>query len=466
MQFDDIHPDRVTELNDQPLRKDAAYVLYWMQQSQRAEWNHALEYAIRLGRELNKAVLVGFGLMDGYPGANARHYTFMLEGLRDVQEAVKDRDCKLVVRRGHPAEVALELGERAAAVVCDRGYLRHQRTWRERVATEAKCRVFQVESDVIVPVEQASDKKEYAARTIRPRLQKQFEAYLAEPARLRPPKNALYLSETGEEIDDVTACVQALPIDQEVRAVEQFQGGTRAAKRTFESFLEDHLDSYDENRNQPHTSDVSHMSKYLHFGQISPVYLLKEVRKKGSGENVESFLEELLVRRELAVNFCFYEKDYDRFDQLPGWAKETLEAHATDEREYVYTRAQLEAADTHDPYWNAAMQQMKNTGYLHNHMRMYWGKQILAWTKGPREAFDTALYLNNKYFLDGRDCNSYANVAWLFGQHDRGWKERAVFGKVRIMTASGLERKTDPEAFVKKVKDQKSEVRSEKLGRD
>jgi len=151
------------------------------------------------------------------------------------------------------------------------------------------------------------------------------------------------------------------------------------------------------------------------------------------------------------MNFVFYEPGYDRYSALPEWAKKTLAEHRADRRDPLYTRAQLEAADTHDPYWNAAMREMKGTGYLHNYMRMYWGKKILEWTETPEAAFETTLRLNNKYFLDGRDANSFANVAWVFGQHDRGWAERAVYGKVRYMSAGGLERKADPKAYVAKV---------------
>ncbi len=161
------------------------------------------------------------------------------------------------------------------------------------------------------------------------------------------------------------------------------------------------------------------------------------------------------------MNFCHFTPDYDSFSCLPDWAKETLKAHGGDERDPLYTREQLENAETHDEYWNAAMNEMRHTGYMHNYMRMYWGKKVLEWSASPGEAFATTLYLNNKYFLDGRDPNSYANVAWVFGQHDRGWKERAVFGKVRYMSAGGLKRKAMPEEYVEKVERLTREDRAE-----
>jgi deoxyribodipyrimidine photo-lyase len=451
--FMEIHEDRIKVLREEAVREGAAYVLYWMQQSQRAEWNHAFEYAARLGNEISKPVVVGFGIMDDYPEANARHYTFMAEGLKELQGAFAERNCRLVIRRGSPEVVALDLARDAAAIVCDCGYLRHQRKWRRKVAREAGCLVVQVESDVAVPVETASGKQEYAARTIRRKLMSRYEEFLEEPAPVMPAHSSLNLDLEGEEITGVSGFVESLNIDHSVAPVsEHFRGGTSRAKARFHQFLDEQLTVYDEHRNQAQTDDTSHMSMYLHFGMISPCYLLQQARKRRAGENVDSFVEELLVRRELGVNFCYFQEDYyDSYKCLPGWAYTTLEEHKDDEREYLYTRDELENARTHDPCWNAAMLEMKHTGYMHNYMRMYWGKQILAWTNTPRHAYQTTLYLNNKYFLDGRDCNSFANVAWIYGLHDRPWQERPVFGKVRIMTASGLERKFDPRKYIGKV---------------
>jgi deoxyribodipyrimidine photo-lyase len=165
----------------------------------------------------------------------------------------------------------------------------------------------------------------------------------------------------------------------------------------------------------------------------------------------DAFLEELLVRRSLAYNYVWYEDNYDSYEGLPDWSKKTLAEHKSDEREHVYSIEQLEAAETHDEYWNAAMREMRTTGYMHNYMRMYWGKKILEWSKDPKEAYERVLAINNAYFLDGRDANSYANVSWIFGLHDRPWTEREVFGKVRYMNANGLKRKFDMNAYLYKV---------------
>ncbi|MGF1473532.1 MAG: deoxyribodipyrimidine photo-lyase [Rubrobacteraceae bacterium] len=451
-----IQDGRIKHLNDKEER-DGDYVLYWMQSSQRTEYNHALEYAAKKANELGQRLLVVFGLTDDYPEANLRHYTFMLEGLQEVEAALKERGIQLVVRRGSPDEVALAAGERASLIVADRGYMRPQREWRANVAENAGCRVTQVESDVVVPVELASGKQETAARTLRPKIHEHLDEFLVGLDTTAVEKQSTNMGASGLDLSDVAGVLDELDVDRSVEPVSHlYKGGTSEAKRILDDFIEHRFASYDQNRNQPQTDDVSHMSKYLHFGQISPIYIALEIQDASasanvSQDNIDSYLEELVVRRELPINFVYYTKDYDSFSCLPGWAKETLEAHKDDEREYVYTRQQLEDAETHDEYWNAAMREMRGTGYMHNYMRMYWGKKILEWTNTPEYAYKTTLYLNNKYFLDGRNPNSFANVAWVFGLHDQGWKEREVFGKVRYMSAGGLERKAKPEKYVDKV---------------
>lgn len=453
MKTQNIQVERVQQLNDRKVRA-GEYVLYWMQQSQRAEYNHALEYAVEQANNADLPVLAVFGLMDGYPEANLRHYAFLLEGLKDVQQRLADRGIKLVVQRGEPAEVALAAGNKASLIVCDRGYLRHQKAWRKKVADKAPCRMLQVESDVVVPLEVVSDKAEYAARTIRPKIRKQLERWITELEHIPPKIKAVTSSVEGLQLDQIDEVLDALKIDRNVKSVNPlFRGGTAEAKKQFKAFLDNRLSHYSENRNQPQTDDVSYMAMYLHFGHISPVYLALQIRDAEAcpEEDRDSFLEELIVRRELCCNFVHYTKDYDSFAGLPDWAKKTLNEHRTDRREHTYSLDRLENAETHDEYWNAAMNEMRFTGYMHNYMRMYWGKKVLEWSETPEQAYETTLTLNNKYFLDGRDPTSYGSVAWIFGLHDRPWKERAIFGKVRYMSASGLERKCDIGAYVQKV---------------
>jgi deoxyribodipyrimidine photo-lyase len=448
----EIQQERVRQLNEKDL-KDGDYVLYWMQEAQRTEYNYALEYAVQRANEIGQRLLVLFGLTADYPEANLRHYTFMLEGLREVEEALQRRGIMFVVKLGSPDEVALEFGAHASMMVCDMGYMRPQKGWREKVASEADCLVMQVETEVVVPVELASDKREHAARTLRPKIRRHLDDFLSEFEPTEIEHHSLNMAAEGLDLADIDAILDGVELDRSVSPVTHlYGGGTSEAKTILDKFIETRFETYVEHRNQPQTDDVSHMSKYLHYGHISPVYVALKIRgSDGPQDDVDSYLEEVIVRRELSMNFCHYTPDYDSYSNLPGWAKETLEQHRSDEREYVYSREQLENAETHDEYWNAAMREMVHTGYMHNYMRMYWGKKILEWMEHPQDAYKTTLYLNNKYFLDGRDPNSFANVAWVFGQHDRGWKERTIFGKVRYMSASGLERKAKPAQYVQKV---------------
>ncbi|MGE4488862.1 MAG: deoxyribodipyrimidine photo-lyase [Kiritimatiellales bacterium] len=440
-----IHPARIHVLNDKPVRATGGFVLYWMQQSQRAEWNHALEYAIQRANDLRQPVAVVFGLMDDYPEANERHYAFMLQGLEDVFQTLEKRGIGAFIGRGHPADVALKAGRDAALIVCDMGCLRHQAEWRARVADEADCEVVEIESDAVVPVETASDHAEYMARTIRPKIHRSLGEFLQ-------PIREVKVSKPWTRDEDVASTLSRDWKNVDATSSSRFKGGTLEAKRRLKKFIAESLAVYSDHSNQPQTDDISMLSPYLHFGQISPLYIASEILKSDAPQNAkDAFIEQLIVRRELAMNFCWFTPDYDKFSCLPDWAKQTLKHHAKDKREYLYSRDELEQSQTHDPYWNAAMTEMCVTGYMHNYMRMYWGKKVLEWSPTPEEAFDTLLAINNKYFIDGRDPNSYAGVAWVFGKHDTAWKKRPVFGKVRYMNAAGLKRKCDIEAYVEKV---------------
>jgi deoxyribodipyrimidine photo-lyase len=445
---------RVLLLNQRP-PYSGIYVLYWMQQAQRAEDNPALEHALAAANRLGLPLAVCFGLSDRYPEANLRHYVFMLQGLQETAAALTERGIGFVLRLGRPDGVALALASEASLLVCDGGFLRHQRRWQQTVAEKAACPVVRVETDVIVPPDAVSVKAEYAARTFRPKIQRRINDFLAMPASAPTHHRADGLKLAGENHSDLQTLLSRLQIDRSVAPVDRwFTGGTREAKRRFGAFLAGGLHRYAANGNQPQTDDVSMMSPYLHFGQISPVWLAIQVQAAMAGETDRTaYLEELVVRRELAINLVRHTPDYDSYACLPGWARQTLDEHRRDPRSHNYTAEQFDAAETHDPYWNAAMTEMRTTGFMHNAMRMYWGKQVLAWSRTPEAAYETLILLNNRYFLDGRDPNSYAGVNWIFGLHDRPWPERPVFGKVRTMTAAGLRRKCNIEAYVAKVDD-------------
>jgi deoxyribodipyrimidine photo-lyase len=444
-----VETERLAELDDAP-EVAGDYVLYWMQQSQRAEFNPALEVAIAAANRLGLPVLVCFALTEDYPEANARYYAFMLEGLSETERALRARGLGFVVRLGRPDEVALDLRHRAALIICDRGYLRPQREWRANLAAKAGRRVLQVEGDAVVPVGLVSAKPEIGARTFRPKLMRLRDALLR-PQRRHTPSTAPVEIASDVDLADIPALLARLRIDSSVAPVAKFRGGYTEAKRHLRDFVARGLSHYVGARARPGAPAISWLSPFLHFGQISPVEVALAVHDaKSAGEDRAAFLDELIVRRELAINFVVTTPNYEQYECLPAWARQTLAAHRCDRREHLYDLDRLARADTHDPYWNAAMREMLCTGFMHNYMRMYWGKKVLEWSVSAELGFANLLCLNNRFFIDGRDANSYANVAWVFGLHDRPWPERPVFGKVRAMAAGGLRRKTDIDSYVRK----------------
>jgi deoxyribodipyrimidine photo-lyase len=443
-----IQPERLQSLNTLGLR-ERRYVLYWMQASQRAECNHALEYAIREANRLGQPLVVVFGLTPSFPEANERHYRFMLEGLARTQEALARRKIRLVVIRENPPQAALQLAGEASLLVTDRGYLRVQKQWRQEVARKAPCLVVQVEGDVIVPVETASPKEEVGARTLRPKVQRLLEQYLVPLRETRPKLSSLELPFESLDLSDVAALLRKLKLTS-APSTSRFTGGTREGLKFLGQFLSHGLPNYDEFRNDALAEAVSHMSPFLHFGQLSPLQIALAVREE-TAPDVPVYLEQLIVRRELSMNFVHYNAGYDEYEQaVPQWARKTLFEHARDPRQ-LYSVEQLEQSETGDAYWNAAMREMVLTGYLHNYLRMYWGKRIIEWSHNPEEAFRRMAYLNNKYFVDGRDPVSWGSIAWCFGKHDRPWPPRPIFGTVRYMNASGLRRKFEADEYVRRI---------------
>ncbi len=447
-----IERERIHPRNDRPVRDGARYVLYWMQASQRAAYNPALEYAVAEANRLRLPVLVGFGLTARYPEANLRSYTFMAEGLLDTHAVLARRGIPFVLRHGEPDAVALDLVREAALVVMDRGYLRHQRAWRERVAAAAPCACVEVEGDAVVPVEAVSDHAEFAARTLRPKIHRLLESFLKPLPAPRPRVAWTGPLPASHALASVEDLLRGLPLDRTVAASPAQHGGPAEARRRLDRFLKTHLADYATLRSDPAVDRGSCLSAYLHFGQISPVEIALAVRAAPvSRAAADAFIEELVVRRELALNQCWFNPAYDRYEGLPAWARRTLEKHRQDARPYRYDAAALEAGDTHDAYWNAAQREMVRTGRMHGYMRMYWGKKLLEWSGSPEEAFAAALRLNNRHELDGRDPNGFVGVAWCFGLHDRPWTERPVFGQVRYMNEAGLRRKFDMEAYLERV---------------
>ena len=433
--------------------KDGEYVLYWMQASQRTDYNHALAYAIDESNRLGLPLIVCFGLTDHFPEAYLRHYRFMIEGLLEVKEELGNNGIRFYVHHGSPPEGAALLSESAALLVTDRGYLRIERAWREELLLKVNCPVVQVESDVMVPVDETSMKEEYSAATIRRKIERLLPEYALPLEKRTPNHSSLHLKLKGTPMtfDNPDDILGDLDIRRDVPPVtEYFRGGYKEARIRLEEFIENRLEDYMALKNDPSEEKVSDLSPYLHFGQISPLEIYLSLPEHHS-ESKRVFLDELITRRELAVNFVERNEYYDSYKAIGSFAKTTLEKHKEDERPFLYTLEELEKGKTHDPYWNSAQLEMVHTGKMNGYMRMYWGKKIIEWTKTPEEAYDHAVYLNNKYSLDGRDPNGFAGIAWCFGKHDRPWKERAVFGVVRYMNAKGLERKFPMKVYVEKV---------------
>ncbi len=444
-----IQPERLRVLSEKPFRPQSdTKILYWVQASPRIRFNHALETACLLSNNLGLPLEAGFVLINNYPGGNLRHYQFLLEGLKEFAQDLASRrvDFKLIC--DDAVRGVKQLANSAAIIVTDAGVTRFQIDWRARVANALPCPIVQVETDVVVPVETASGKEEYAARTIRPKILKLLDRFLL------PVKSVClkHQPQHGELKQDNTVnpdqWIKKLKIDMTVKSCKSCIGGAKVAQKRLKTFLQSGQDSYDKGRNDPSAQATSSLSPYLHFGQISPIDIALQVRQLwNDSPSRDAYLEQLIVRRELAFNFVYYNENYDNFACLPDWAKKEWHKHAHDPRPYLYSHEELERANTHDNVWNAAQIQMVTTGHMAGYMRMYWGKKVIEWSRTPEDAYNTLIQLNDKYELDGRDPNGYAGVAWCFGKHDRPWTPRPIFGTIRYMNAAGLARKFSTEAY-------------------
>ena len=449
--------NRVQPLNRLPIKQKGQYVLYFMSASLRVGHNYALQHALALSQELQKPLRVIYHLYDMPPDYSYRHYHFMLMGLKEVIAQLQAKHIGFELLEGDFRRAFKEAISSAAVWVLDRSYLRRGRHQHEWFAEHAHCAVVEVEDNVMVPVESVSSKAEWMARTLRPKLHQKmrdftqdieegisFEDFQKLPAQTFDDplcEDAKHWQQLYERIDLFLANIEK----QRPMSVGIFTPGEQAALSTLHHFSRKLLPHYDENRNHPELKATSHLSAYLHFGMISPLTIFEEVDQS---RFADPFIEQFVVRRELSINYVHFTPHYDRFTSLPPWARRTLRDHSRDDRPYLYSVEQLEQADTHDPYWNAAMRELLRTGYMENVMRMYWGKKIIEWTSKPEVAFERLLQLNNRYFLDGSDPNSYVGVGWCFGLHDRPWMNRPVFGLIRYMNDSGLRRKFKIDSYV------------------
>ena len=432
----------------------ARCVVYWMQRAVRLVDNPALDVAIEAGNLLGLPVVVYFSVILNYPNANLRHYHFLQQGLLDVAEDAAERGVGFVMRRypNNSLEAFLE-DTQAALLIGDENPCREPERWRRVLAKRLKIPYWTVDADVVVP-SRVFDRTFVLLHHFRPHLKRELPKYLVPPKQFEPtypwkPKKVLGSFDLSGDITEGFT-----KLDRTVGPVNTFTGGSHAAMQRLKQFVNFELKDYEETRNHPEKSGTSRLSPYLHFGNIGPLTIALAVEEavkagKAPGSAAEKFLDELIGWRELAVLFVRHEPDYDNWECAAPWARKTLVEHAGDARPYRYTLAQLERGETHDDLWNAAQRQMVDTGWMHNYMRMYWGKKILEWAPDPARAFEWAVLLNDKYELDGRDPNGYAGIAWaIVGRHDRPWFDRPVFGLVRTMTGASTAKKFDAAMYI------------------
>jgi deoxyribodipyrimidine photo-lyase len=429
-------------------------VLYRMRRTQRALDNPALETAIAAANLLDQSLVVFFGLLTHRPMANLRHYTFMIEGLIETAEKLAQRRIGFVVRICSGASSDGEFARFCAeahpsVVVCDEDPARRDAKWRREALLCPSAPLWSVDADVIVP-SKLLEKEQFAARTIRPRIQRRLKESLKPVGNrtVRVPWRENRRIKSPAVSGELT---QELHLDGSVSPNDKFHGGTDAALTALRRFIRDRLGDYASRRNHPEIDVTSQLSPYLHFGQIGPHTVALAIESAAAPiRDREAFLEELIVRRELAVNFVRYNPRFRTLGSLEPWARRTLAEHARDARAHLYSERQLANAETHDPLWNAAQRQMASSGWMHGYMRMYWAKKILEWSRAADEAYDICVRLNDRYELDGRDPNGYAGIAWAIGgKHDRAWgPERPVYGKIRYMSFASTSRKFDSRAYI------------------
>jgi deoxyribodipyrimidine photo-lyase len=450
---------RVRQLNDAAIRTAASYVLYWSQMNRRVESNHALAYSARLANELELPLLFYEGLTCTYPFANDRLHTFILEAVPETGRRLADLGIGYVFHlrrhRSDPDDALYRLARDAAAVVTDDYPSFVAAAHNERVPARIGVAYIAVDSSCIVPMN-CFEKREYAARTIRPKIHRLLPEYLRPVPRIvvkrrwRCPQSPVHTTVT---CDNVGSLVAACEIDHTVAPVSSILGGRAAAEKCLRDFLRHKLSRYAREKNEPAAHATSGLSPYLHFGQLSSLEIALAVKACAARRRLiaDEFLEELIVRRELAFNFARFAGPAPSLRQLPDWALATMKKHARDKRPYVYARDHLVRAQTHDSLWNATQKQMLIEGRIHGYYRMYWGKKIIEWSPTYQDAFDTMVQIHDRYALDGRDPNTYANILWCFGLHDRPWPERPVFGTIRYMSLDGMKRKTGVDIYIREI---------------
>ncbi len=439
--------------NEHPVSEQGRVVVYWMQRAQRAVDNPALDCAIQVANRLRQPVCVFLGIVPFYQGANLRHYAFVVGAVAELAEAVRRRGAAFVFRP-YPDHRLIPFCDQVGAsiVIGDENPLREPERWRRVAGERLRVPLVTVDADVVMPTALAP-KEEVGARTLRPKIHRVLAEFLRASA--EPTADVAWSfpvpPSVSMAVDDVLA---RLPIARDVQRIADAQPGTSAGLAELDDFVARRLSHYGDARNQPDIADgTSLLSAYLHYGHLGPRQVaLAAIASRAPQAAKDAFIEQLIVRRELAINFCARNPQYDSFDGMAPWAQATLQAHAADVRPHRYSMVELDAACTHDPLWNAAQNEMKWSGRTHGYVRMYWAKKILEWSATPQEAFANAIALNDKYFLDGRDPNGYTGIAWaLGGKHDRPWPERPIFGTIRFMSYASTSKKFDCQRYIERV---------------
>ena len=423
-------------------------VVYWMSRDQRVDDNWTLLFAQQLALEKKRNLVVIFTVVPKFLSATLRQYDFMLKGLMDVEKNLNKFNIPFSLLSGNPANEILKFVKdfNASVLVSDFDPLRIKRSWKIKISRKINIPFYEVDAHNVVPCFYVSQKKEFGAYTIRPKIHKNLPEFLDDFPRL---KKMRYYESISSDSVNWEFVYKSLKVNKNIKPVNWLKPGENQAQKILKKFIDNKLNQYYKFRNDPNSNYLSNLSPYLHFGQISSQRIALIIKGMGNHPSRDSFLEELIVRKELSDNYCFYNTDYDSFKGFPDWAKKTLNEHSKDDREFVYSLDEFENAETHEDLWNAAQKEMVNKGKMHGYMRMYWAKKILEWSKSPEEALKIALYLNDKYELDGRDPNGYTGCAWAIGGvHDRAWSERPVFGKIRYMSRNGAKKKFDIEKYI------------------
>jgi deoxyribodipyrimidine photo-lyase len=445
--------DRVTVRKSGSPDPDGRCVVYWMQRAQRALDNPALDVAVDVANALSKPVVVFFAPVPFYPHANLRAYHFLAQGISDIADRLARRGIGFVFRP-YPDHHLLKFCEevRPAIVIGDENPMREPESWRKKVARKIRVPLWTVDADVIVPAKLLL-KEQFGARTIRPRIHALLPKFSEMPhnPKARVPWKAPKSLESFTTDYDFLA---KWKLDRSVSLANDWTGGTQQGLKLLKQFVNKKLRNYPKDRNHPELDGTSQLSPYLHFGHLGPHTVAAAVRECEAPKAAkDAYLEQLIVRRELSVNFVHFNPAYDSFDSLEPWAKRSLSEHAKDVREVTYNEEQLDRGETYDPLWNASQKQMVFTGWMHNYVRMYWAKKILEWSPTIALAYQRAVWLNDRYELDGRDPNGYAGIAWaIVGKHDRAWSEREIFGKIRYMSFASTSKKFDSKRYIEQIK--------------